>query len=117
MEQTFSEVWLYVLAVSVGFESPLSARLFKSGEINKASNKYALFVLAFTVLTGLVTFSALFYFSWAFLSWAHYGAALVAYVIGDRVAVISNSKISIWILSVIFLIAGGASELIILGFI
>lgn len=107
----------YVVAAAVGVSGPTGARLNNTGEIRTASKALPLPVLLLTLLYGASGLTAVFYFSWAHLSWMQIASFFaVWFVVGDRIGR-ANSRAFVWSAFVLAVLLGVVAQLLlILGY-
>jgi hypothetical protein len=106
----------YVLAISIGILGPTAARLHNTGEIRSASLAAPILMMSLTILYVVSGLAAIFYFSWAHLSWMHIGAFFVAWFLPGSMIGRAKSRNLVWAAFVSsVLLAVGSELLIILG--
>lgn len=86
----------FILAAALAVDAPLSARMFKTGELSEVGRTRPLITLLYVVAHGLAFFSAIFYFSWAYLNWQHVGAFFLCYFAVGEWLVGIKSKVVAW---------------------
>lgn len=101
----------YVMAISVGFSLTTGTRLFKTGELYKASKKHPLLILVLTLVYGAMSFSAIGYFSWAYLSWKQLLTFLLISITFGSAAANSNSLRFVFSCFTLATIVGATSQL------
>lgn len=59
----------YVIATATSVACTTGARLYRTGQMKALSDSHPISTLCLTLLYGASTFTAFFYFSWAYLNW------------------------------------------------
>lgn len=108
------EILGYILAVSVGIMGPTAARLHNTGEIRSASHSSPILITSLTILYVVSGLAAIFYFSWAHLSWMHIGAFFAAWFLPGSMLGRAKSRILVWSAFISFVLLTVGSELLII---
>lgn len=109
-----SELLGYILAVSVAVSGPTGARLNNTGELRELGYRSPVFVIALSVIYGVSTAAAFFYFSWAYLHWVQIVAFFIAwFLLGDPIGR-CDSKGLVWLTFIVSVVLAVTAQILLL---
>ena len=91
-----SELLGYILAVSVAVSGPTGARLNNTGALRELGYRSPIVVIALTMIYGVSTAAAFFYFSWAYLHWVQIVSFFIAWFLLGGPLSRCDSKGLVW---------------------